>query len=157
MGKRGPPPTPTATLKLAGSWRAKENKAEPEPEPSDLSPPDWIRAEATEAWEQIAPQLAAAGCLARIDEHALARYCQLWARWKAAEQYLQAHGETYPIRNAKGEVKYIQQVPQVGIASSLSQQLTRLEQEFGMTPSSRSRIQVPTSKPATDKGRFFGT
>jgi phage terminase small subunit len=31
--------------------------------------------------------------------------------------------------------------PQVAIAKSLAQQLTRLAQEFGMTPSARARLQ----------------
>lgn len=55
----------------------------------------------------------------------------------------------------------------VATANKLAQQLTRLEQEFGMTPSARTRIQVvpPTSNdrrvtrfglgPPTDKSRFF--
>jgi phage terminase small subunit len=33
--------------------------------------------------------------------------------------------------------------PQVAIAKSLAQQLTRLAQEFGMTPSARARLQQP--------------
>lgn len=41
-----------------------------------------------------------------------------------------------------------QQWPQVAIANKLAQQLTRLEQEFGMTPSARSRIQVSNPEPA---------
>lgn len=36
----------------------------------------------------------------------------------------------------------VQQWPQVAIANKLAQQLSRLEAEFGMTPSARSRIQV---------------
>jgi phage terminase small subunit len=57
-------------------------------------------------------------------------------------------------------------VPAVSIAAKLAQHLTRLEQEFGMPPSARTRIQVTQPDPAselrdfirrgqTDKSRFF--
>jgi phage terminase small subunit len=36
----------------------------------------------------------------------------------------------------------------VSIAAKLSAQLTRLEQEFGMTPSARARIQLQAQSPA---------
>jgi phage terminase small subunit len=42
----------------------------------------------------------------------------------------------------------VQQFPQVAIAHKLGALLTRLEAEFGLTPSSRSRIQ--SSKPNDD-------
>ena len=157
MGRRGPAPTPTQKLALAGSWRADRNKAEPQPEASNLSPPEWVSEEAKACWAEIAPQLDRMGVLKRIDENALARYCQLWSRWKAAELFIARHGETYPIKDGQGNVKYIQQLPQVAIASKLAQQLTRLEQEFGMTPSARTRIEVDMPSAVTDKSRFFET
>ncbi len=155
MGRRGPAPTPTPKLALAGSRRANRNRNEPQPEASDLTPPEWISEEAKQVWAEVAPQLDRRGVLKRIDEDALARYCQLWSRWKAAELFIARHGETYPIKDGQGNVKYIQQLPQVAIASKLAQQLTRLEQEFGMTPSARTRIEVDMPAPKTDKGRFF--
>ena len=64
----------------------------------------------------------------------------------------------YPIKNDAGKVKCFQQWPQVAIANKLAQQLTRLEQEFGMTPSARSRIQLmqgAAPAPYSDKSRYF--
>ena len=56
-----------------------------------------------------------------------------------------------------GRIRYFQQWPQVAIASKLAQQLTRLEQEFGMTPSARTRIAVAgrAVDNTSDKSRFF--
>ena len=48
----------------------------------------------------------------------------------------------YPLRDDKGNLKCFVQWPQVAIAHKLAQQLTRFEQEFGMTPSARTRIHV---------------
>ena len=51
----------------------------------------------------------------------------------------------YPLKDDGGRVKCFAQWPQVAIAHcarKLAQQFTRLEQEFGMPPSTRTRIQV---------------
>ncbi len=48
----------------------------------------------------------------------------------------------YPLKDEAGQTKCFQQWPQVAIAHKLALQLTRLEQEFGMTPSARTRIPV---------------
>jgi phage terminase small subunit len=47
--------------------------------------------------------------------------------------------------------------PQVAEYHKLAAMLLKLEAEFGLTPSSRSRIQVPSEPPKTQqaKSRFF--
>jgi len=91
--------------------------------------------------------------LTRIDGNALARYCQLWARWKKAELFAQKHGEVYPLKDESGRTKCLMPFPQVAIANKLAAQLTRLEQEFGMTPSARTRISVPVTLIAPDPAK----
>jgi P27 family predicted phage terminase small subunit len=80
--------------------------------------------------------------LAAVDRNALARYCTLGSRWKAAELFLQKHGSVYTLKDEAGSVRCVQQFPQVAIAHRLALALSRLEAEFGMTPSGRARIQV---------------
>ena len=157
MGRGGPAPPPDPKGRRGGAGRADRTKSEPQAEAPSATPPEWVSEEAKACWAEIAPQLERMGVLKRIDENALARYCQLWGRWKAAELFIARHGETYPIKDGQGNVKYIQQLPQVAIASKLAQQLTRLEQEFGMTPSARTRIEVDMPPVVTDKSRFFET
>src|SRR4051794_12760174 len=82
------------------------------------------------------------GVLSRVDRDALTLYCRLWSRWRKAEAFLESKGEVYTIKDEQGRVKCVMPFPQVSIANKLVQQLIRLEQEFGMTPSARSRIQV---------------
>lgn len=159
MGRRGPSPTPTNLLKLRGSPLATKRRDSSEPKPERTCPrcPNWLDAEAKAAWRQLVPQLDAMRVLTRIDGNALTRYCQLWARWKKAELFVQKHGDTYPLKDESGRIKCLMQFPQVAIANKLAAQLTRLEQEFGMTPSARTRIQVPVAPPVRDpeKSRFF--
>jgi len=161
MGRRGPVPTPTATLKLRGSTLVTRRREQAEAQGPAGTPrcPDWLDKDGQIVWRQLVPQLKAMHVLTRIDAHALARYCRLWGRWRKAEAFIDQHGEMYPIKDDAGKVKCLQQWPQVAIAGKLAQQLTRLEQEFGMTPSSRTRIQVgrPAAAEFDAKERFFDT
>ncbi len=142
MGQRGPRPTPTAILRQRGSRRANLRKGERQPLRERPTCPRWLDKTAKACWKQIIPQLDQMGILTTIDANAIARYCVLWSRWIKAEQFIAGHGETYPLRDNEGRVKCLQQFPQVAIAHRLSIALTKIESEFGMTPSSRSRIDV---------------
>ena len=143
MGRRGPPPEPTAIK--ARKWNPDKqavNHREPKPSPDVPSCPRWLDKEAKAAWRWLVPQLKNMGVLTRIDGHALTNYCQTWARWRAAEEFLQKHGNVIPFKDNSGRVKSLQPVPQVGIARTLLHDLRRYQQEFGMTPSARTRIMV---------------
>lgn len=167
MGRRGPAPTPTAILKIRGSRRGKERDGKEVKGPVGKPPcPEWLDKDAKRAWRRLIPMLEQMNVLTRIDGNALARYCQLWSRWIRAEQFIQKHGDTYPLRDEKGRVRCLQQFPQVSIANKLAIQLTRLEQEFGLTPSARSRITQVSGQPlrlrsdaqmSDPKARFFAT
>ena len=142
MGRRGPPPTPTPILKLRGSKRASRAKREVKAASGIPQRPDWLDGEARVAWDHLVPMLEGMGVLSVVDGHALSRYCRLWSRWRKAEDFIDDHGDMYPLKDEAGRTKCFQQWPQVAIAHKLALQLTRLEQEFGMTPSARTRIPV---------------
>lgn len=159
MGKRGPRPTPTAILKARGSRRADRNPAEPQPEPGRPDCPPWLPPEAKDCWAAIVPRLEQMAVLTLADRNALTRYCVLWARWREAETWIRDHGETYTVTDADGNPRGVQTHPKVAIAAKLSAQLERLEADFGLNPSARSRIvttPAQTSPLAPDpKARFF--
>jgi len=143
VGERGPPPTPTGILKIRGSWRARRGSKEPTPERTPPRRPKWLDGYARAAWRQVVPLLDAMGVLTSVDGKALARYCTLWGRWRKAEEFLAQHGETHLAKDADGNVLGLRNYPQVRTASVLAEQLLRLEQHFGMTPSARARIAAP--------------
>lgn len=156
MGRRGPAPTPTNILRLRGSkLYGREGVDGPTGIPD---PPDWLAedAEASRAWQELRPLLTEMGVLTRIDRNVLARYCRTWSRWREAEKFLDAHGTTYALKDESGRVRCMMQFPQVAIAHKLCQQLTRMEQELGMTPSARTRINAATQATSqSNKSRFF--
>lgn len=157
MGKRGPRPTPTSVLKLRGSTLVTPEREASEVHGPTGTPdcPDWLDDQAKAAWDEIVPLLQDMGILTRIDGNALARYCRLWSRWRKMEAFIEEKGEMYPLRAEDGSVKYFQQWPQVAIANKLAQQLTRLEQEFGLTPSARTRIHVDRPTEFDEFQRFL--
>ena len=152
MGRRGPPPEPTRLKLLKGNpGKRPVNTQEPTPRPEAPRCPAWLSAEAKAAWRRVVPELRQMGVLAFVDGDALSAYCQTYARWKAAEEYLAKHGEVYPLRDEQGRVRCMQQFPQVAIARHLLQMLRSYQQEFGMTPAARSRVVAP-AEPADSRG-----
>lgn len=75
------------------------------------------------------------GLLTEMDMAAFAGYCQAYARWKEAEEFITQHGTM--VRTPNG---YLQQVPQVSIAQTNMKIMLKFCEQFGLTPSARSRI-----------------
>ena len=70
-----------------------------------------------------------------MDQAAFASYCQAYARWKEAEEFITQHGTI--VKTPSG---YWQQVPQVSIAQTYLKIMNKIAEQFGLTPSARSRI-----------------
>ena len=146
MGRRGPPPKPTALKLMAGNpGKRPLNKREPRPRRTTPRCPAWLNKNAKTVWRRMVPELRDMGVLTVVDGEALAAFCQTYARWREAEEFLTKHGLVYPLRDEKGHVRCMQQFPQVSIARNMLLALKAFYQEFGMTPASRSRIEVPWS------------
>ena len=93
------------------------------------------------------------GVLTYVDGDALAAYCQTYARWQEAEEFLAKHGPVYSLRDESGQVRCMQQFPQVSIARTLMLLLRQYQQEFGMTPAARTRVEVSLQqKPGQTRG-----
>lgn len=157
MGKRGPAKTPTAVLAARGSWRAKVRDGEPEASGVPVCP-DWLNDDAKAVWFRLLPMLTAMSIVGSVDENALARYAQIFARWKSCEEFIAKHGQVMPVKDESGQVVGMKEFPQVGRASRLADQLLKLEQQFGMTPSARASLAIerPNKNQDNDgKARFF--
>ena len=154
MGQRGPTPTPSAVLRLRGSWRGDANPDEPTPERGVPECPAYIEGVARSCWEQVAPMLDEMGVLTKADGVALALLCTTFARWRLAEELLDEHGQVHPILDNNGDVKYLQQTPYVSIARNNAHALKGMLEQFGLTPSARSRIRVePVKRAPTEDAR----
>ena len=135
----GRTPKPSGLRRLQGNPGHRPlPKAEPKPRPICPHRPQWLVGEARKEWERIAPELRRLGLLTTVDRAALAAYCQNYARWVKAEEFLSANDWTFTTDNG-----YIQQRPEIGIAHKAMALMKAFCQEFGLTPASRTRISVP--------------
>ncbi len=136
MVQRGRKPIPTAIKELEGNpGKRALNKKEPKPKRKAPKCPTWLDNEAKKEWKRTAKQLEQLGILTEVDMAAFAGYCQAYARWKEAEEFISKHGTI--VKTPSG---YWQQVPQVSIAQTYLKIMNKFCEQFGLTPSARSRI-----------------
>lgn len=153
---RGRPATPTALKILRGNpGKRAISKREPKPRTDMPVCPRWLDEHARRKWGKLIPELKAMGVLTIVDGDALANYCQLWSRWRRAEEFIQRSGDAYSIKNPDGTLKYVKIVPQVAIARDLLQQLRAYQSEFGLTPAARTKIEVTNVAKAEDEFEAF--
>ncbi len=143
MGKRGPAPKPTALIRLQGNpGRRPFNKKEAQPDPAMPRCPGWLKFAAKKEWRRVARRLHKAGLMTYVDRAALAAYCQAYGRWVEAELELTETGGEI-IRSAEKGTLYHN--PWASVAKHAQRDMVSLAREFGMTPSSRSRIVIDDS------------
>jgi P27 family predicted phage terminase small subunit len=92
-------------------------------------------------WRRVMHELANVGLLTVVDRAALAAYCQAWAEWVQAEQELERNGRV--LTTDKG---YAYPSPWVAIRNNALDAMRKFAVEFGMTPSSRSRVKVQATE-----------
>lgn len=177
MPVRGRRPTPTA-IKIArgnpGEHRLNEN--EPVPPAGDFPPPKWVDGDTRTVWDKLVPIMRGMGVASLADAEAIARYCDGIVLWQRARDFLHKSGSTYPVRSREPVMKAgpdgrqvadypvigVAQFPQVAEYRNLSRLLLAFESEFGLTASSRTRIEVRTpTRPASlddqERRAFFET
>ncbi len=177
MGKRGPPRKPTKLKLLQGTPGGKSKLKKSEPNPKKIegsSAPSYLAPDAREVWAEMAPRLEILGLLTQIDVLTFERLCIMQARVRALYQKLVAtkwetfvpiyHEQTPEEIAAKAEprLKYMQELPYSVEFRQLSRDILRVEQQFGMTPASRSGIDLlfgsgggPGGKPPEDETEKF--
>ena len=154
MATRGRKPTPTAIKELEGNpGKRALNEREPKPQKKAPACPKWLEDEAKKEWRRLAKQMEQLGILTQVDMAAFAGYCQAYARWKEAEEFITQHGSI--LRTKSG---YVQPVPQVSIAQTYLKIMNRFAEQFGLTPAARSRIiaEDSTSGPSDEMEALLG-
>ncbi|MEI7705863.1 MAG: phage terminase small subunit P27 family [Deltaproteobacteria bacterium] len=145
MGRRGPPPKPTALKKLQGTYR-KDRAARNEPEPEKACPerPTGLDRIARERWDFLAPKLHALGVLTLVDGSVLEGFCRHYSRAVQADRAIDKYGMI--IDTPFG--------PKLNPAVRVSREswtvLNQLGSKLGLSPSDRARLSVPEKAPVDD-------
>lgn len=128
----GRKPKPKAVKEAQGNpGKRPINLFEPAPGAADLAPPEDLDAVGRACWERNAPKLERMGVLTEADVDLLMLYCDTYSQWRRATRALR--------RMAPTNEEYRKVAVTVEKARD---QLRYMAVEFGMSPSSRSRIAV---------------
>ena len=156
-------PLPTAVKKLRGNpGKRKLNPAEPKLPSSEPVMPRGLSKVAAAEWRSIVPELVLLGVLTRVDGKALAAYCHCFARWFEAEKEVQDRGiivDEPILGGTPNNREIVGYRPKRNPAVSISNDALRLMRsylvEFGMTPSSRTRIRIEKPEESEDPFEKF--
>lgn len=156
---RGPKPKPVELRVLHGTAAEKARAEIPQPRRALPRCPKHITGEAAECWHRLARELYAAGILSNIDRDALAAYCENYALHLKAGRELAQSSELLKASDEKDRdgnvtrVGGLYQNPWLAIWNKTGETLLKLAAEFGMTPSSRSRVKAEISAAREQKAR----
>lgn len=152
----GRPPKPTALKLLQGTARPdRVNPNEPQPKKAAKvpSPPPELSVRGKKTWRKMAKELHGLGLLTNVDLHALQNYCQCHDEMITAQALL----IDYNIKNPTtpnltiSNSGMMRSHPYVNQIKEARAQMLKFAQEFGLTPSARTRVSAP-EKPKDDDG-----
>lgn len=144
MGKRGPRPLPTALKKARGTHqKCRAPAQEMAPAPGLPPCPAYLDRIAREFWEELVPQLSELGVLTKIDGKTLEGLC---TNYSAAVKF-QKLADRKPMVDTLWGPKVN---PAVGEARKSWALLKQFAAEFGLSPSSRTRVGGPAESKKSD-------
>ena len=148
----GRKPIPTNLKMLRGNpGRRPLPKNEPKIPAGIPKVPPHLNREAKKEWKRIVPELEQAGLLTKVDGSALAAYCDCFSTWAQASRKIKKGGLTVTGDNGIPVVS-----PYLKISNAALDRMRQFLVEFGMTPSSRSKVKA-AEKPEVPEGEdYFG-
>ena len=134
---------PTAIRMLKGNpGHRTPSKLEPQPESFTAEPPEFLVTEGLKEWTRISAILKQMRVLTQADYMLLGNICLAYQTMVQAQRDLAKAGLLY-----KTQSGYIQQSPLMGIVTRHMDIVNKGLAQFGMTPSSRVRLQMETAAP----------
>jgi P27 family predicted phage terminase small subunit len=147
---KGRKPKPTKLKILTGNpGKRPLNEQEPAPEGIPKCP-ECLSDRAQAEWQRLVPQLIAAGLATAVDEACLTAYCTAVADLLETEQALAREGFTYTTMQGQIIAR-----PEVAIRNAARKTIKEFASLFGLDPSSRSRLQVPSQGSEEDELEQF--
>ncbi len=145
----GRKPIPTKLKLLAGNpGKRPLNDREPKPKVKRPPCPAHLVGEARREYRRMGRQLVIHGLVTVLDKPALAAYCTAWAIYVEASGKLQKRGAIALTTTSPNG--YPMQSPYIAIVNQALKQMRAFLVEFGMTPSSRGRVQ--SADPHAEEG-----
>ena len=141
MGK-GRKPLPTKLKLLRGNpGKRRLNDREPNLGPALPKCPPHLDTEAKNHWRLLLKDLKQSGILATVDRGALAMLCEAWSRYAKMAALVREHGEAL-LHNGR-----LYTSPYYLAMTKERAAYHRIASEFGLTPSSRTRLAITPQGP----------
>jgi P27 family predicted phage terminase small subunit len=145
MGLMGRPPKPTAIKLVQGNpGKRPLNSREPQPALGIPRCPKHLDDVARAEWRRLSKLLLGMKVLTEADYLALANLCQAYSTMVDAQTQVKKLGILY-----KTPSGYVMESPLLGIVKSEMAIINSLLREFGLTPSSRTRVATVAGESGT--------
>lgn len=121
---------------------------EPHFDSSQPTPPPFLCDDAKVEWGRVSGLLYEAGVLTDVDRGVLSAYCQAYGVWAQAEREIQKLQQTSVLNGLILKTKdgnFIHQ-PLLSIANRARADMVKYAVEFGMSPSSRVKVEATGAK-----------
>lgn len=153
MGKHGPPPVPTQLRLLRGEKRPSHvNLREPIARDALPEPPEGMAEDVREIWDYTLGELTAMKIVSSADRDTLRCYCEAVVAHRKASEIL---GKTAVL--VRGLHGTMVRNPALQIQRDAAQTIRAFAQEFGLTPSGRTRIVAEGGRADGDSNPFTRT
>ena len=131
---------PTEIKRQRGTLRDdRTNPNEPQ-SPLAIPPvPTWLSEEGQKSFVELSTLLHDMSVLTQADEVSLTLLCDAYGDYKQAKEVINTLGPTQDVTSREGHTKSIQR-PEVLIANQAFVRVFQLLKEFGLTPSSRAKV-----------------
>lgn len=143
-GMAGRRPKPTALKERTGNpGKRPLNRREPKPV-SGLAPcPAWLTGEGRREYRRLGRVLVGMGVMTTVDRTSFVMRCEAWGRYVEARAQVAKLGTV--VKTANGNLI---QNPYLPVMNKALEQVAKFDSEFGLTPSSRSRVQGQGDEPS---------
>lgn len=131
---------PTELKKQRGTLRADRiNPNEPQLPTTKPPTPTWLSESGQKAFVELSDLLHDMSVLTQADALALELLCDAYSEYKSAKEIVNRLGATQDVTSREGHTKSILR-PEVTIANQSFVRVFQLLKEFGLTPSSRAKV-----------------
>jgi P27 family predicted phage terminase small subunit len=153
MSRRGAKPKPRDQKKKAGTLRKDRSFADEmvfDSLTDKPKAPEFLGAYGQAEWDRVVTQLYARWILSETDLTLVQAYCFEMEQYYEDRDVTKTEGKYSPMTNKAGEM-YLAVHPAVNAGNKHLANALRIATEFGLTPSSRTRISVGKAKDENPK------
>ena len=149
---KGRPPKPTKLKKMAGTdqpCRVRDDEMQVAQVVKIPPPPMDLSDQGMREWNIITAELYAKQMLHEVDLSLVAAYCNEMGLYIETEKILRERGRVDEFYDDDGELIRRLSKPEQKIAKDALNAALKIASQFGLTPSARTRIAMPSIEPQT--------